>query len=122
MMTPSQQSALSMSFISKPITTSSMTRPEKTLIFCPYALVNLLAAPKCKSMKNLIISLLGSTLLLGGASSAQAQLLEPQRVVPSSNMQVQLSYSPVVKQTALFLPLAPYGNAAAPHFLMKCLA
>jgi len=63
-------------------------------------------APKYKFMKNMLLSLLGSTLLLGGTSgAAQAQLLEPlnpapQRVVPSSNAQVQLSYSPVVKQTA----------------------
>jgi len=52
-------------------------------------------------MKKQILSLLGGALVLGGGV-AQAQFLDstPQRVVPSSNAQVQLSYSPVVKQTA----------------------
>ena len=53
-------------------------------------------------MKKHLLSLLGSAVVLGSGGVANAQLLEaaPQRVVPSSNMQVQLSYSPVVKQTA----------------------
>jgi len=78
---------------------------EISLIFCLCILVNAVIAPKYKLMKNLLLSLLGSTVLLGGAEAALAKdplLSIPSngRVVPSSNAQVQLSYSPVVKQTA----------------------
>lgn len=54
-------------------------------------------------MKRTILSLLGSTLLASSAAPlAQAQLLQgpPDRIVPNSQAQVQLSYSPVVKTTA----------------------
>jgi len=54
-------------------------------------------------MKRQLLSLLGGVLVLVGAPVSNAQFLDgvtPQRVVPSSNAQVQLSYSPVVKQTA----------------------
>ncbi|WP_409432324.1 Do family serine endopeptidase [Litorimonas sp. RW-G-Af-16] len=56
-------------------------------------------------MKKSILSLLGSVLVLGGAASpANAQFLDSvagvDRVVPTSQAQVQLSYSPVVKTTA----------------------
>lgn len=52
-------------------------------------------------MKNWLPYLLG-TALLGGPASAFADQTPPEvtRVVPSSQAQVQLSYSPVVKQTA----------------------
>lgn len=56
-------------------------------------------------MKKTFLSLLASACviapgLFGG--SAQAQFLDgpPERIVPDSQMQVQLSYAPVVKQTA----------------------
>ena len=48
-------------------------------------------------MKKLLTSLLAATALIG-APSVQAEDIT--RVVPSSQTQVQLSYSPVVKQTA----------------------
>lgn len=56
-------------------------------------------------MKKSFLSLLGSALVLGAGSAAQAQFLDtvpqvPDRVVPTSQAQVQLSYAPVVKQTA----------------------
>lgn len=59
-------------------------------------------------MKKFLLSLLGSAVVAGGAvetASAQtAPLVDfseySNRVVPSSNSQVQLSYSPVVKQSA----------------------
>jgi len=59
-------------------------------------------------MKKQILSLLGSALLAGGVATASAQaqsgvLTFPNngtRVMPESNTQLQLSYSPVVKQTA----------------------
>ena len=62
-------------------------------------------------MKTSITALLGSLLILGGVSlygkPAVAQVYgsatadgTPVKVVPESNMQVQLSYSPVVKETA----------------------
>ena len=61
-------------------------------------------------MKKQILSLLGGLLVIGGAgqlftplADAREPLLtfpESSRVVPTSNTQVQLSYSPVVKQTA----------------------
>ena len=75
---------------------------ENSLIFCSCALVIGRRPPKYRLMKKQILSLLGSALVLGSGGIANAQLLEgaPQRVVPSSNAQVQLSYSPVVKQTA----------------------
>jgi len=52
-------------------------------------------------MKNWLPYLLG-TALLGGPATAHAEQspAEVTRVVPSSQAQVQLSYSPVVKQTA----------------------
>ena len=67
--------------------------------------------PKYRAMKTSITALLGSLLILGGASlygkPAVAQVYgsatadgTPVKVVPESNMQVQLSYSPVVKETA----------------------
>ena len=75
---------------------------EISLIFCSNGLVICLKAPKYKLMKKQLLSLLGSALVLGSGGVATAQLLDiaPERVVPSSNAQVQLSYSPVVKQTA----------------------
>jgi len=60
-------------------------------------------------MKRLILSLLSGAALVGGAifvngssSSASAQhLLDPvERVVPESQLQLQFSYAPVVKETA----------------------
>ncbi len=57
-------------------------------------------------MKQSLLSLLGSALVFGGgffgAGTAQAQFMDavPERVVPTSQAQVQLSYAPVVKQTA----------------------
>jgi len=56
-------------------------------------------------MKKLFLSVLGGFLVLGGAGtvSAEPPLLagpDTTRVVPTSNAQIQLSYSPVVKQTA----------------------
>ncbi len=54
-------------------------------------------------MKRSLLSLLGSALVLGTAApAAEAQIFDApaQRVVPSSQSQVQLSYSPVVKQSA----------------------
>lgn len=52
-------------------------------------------------MKNWLPYLLG-TALLGGPATAFADQTPPEvtRIVPSSQTQVQLSYSPVVKQTA----------------------
>ena len=53
-------------------------------------------------MKRSILSLLGSAVVLGSAPITNAQIFNdvPARVVPDSQAQVQLSYSPVVKQTA----------------------
>lgn len=56
-------------------------------------------------MKRLILSLLGGTLLTTAAPplAAHAQalsLLGPQKTVPANQLQVQLSYAPVVKDTA----------------------
>lgn len=56
-------------------------------------------------MKRFIPFLLGSALLAGGglAASAQSSVIDFQavdRVVPQNKMQVQLSYAPVVKETA----------------------
>ena len=61
-------------------------------------------------MKKPVLYVLGGLLVLGGISEAPPQSAHAQdplifvpntdRVVPTSNSQVQLSYSPVVKQTA----------------------
>ena len=67
--------------------------------------------PKYRAMKTSITALLGSLLILGGVSlygkPAAAQVYgsatadgTPVKGVPESNLQVQLSYSPVVKETA----------------------
>ena len=67
---------------------------------------------KCNPMKTSVTTLIASLIILGGVSSlvspfAGAQVYgsatadgTPVKVVPESNMQVQLSYSPVVKETA----------------------
>jgi Do/DeqQ family serine protease len=57
------------------------------------------------SMKKTFLSLLASACVIAPGlfgSAAQAQFLDgpPERIVPESQMQVQLSYAPVVKQTA----------------------
>jgi Do/DeqQ family serine protease len=61
--------------------------------------------PILEIMKKSLLSIFGSGLmsaLVWGSGPAQAQFLNeaPERVVPNSQMQVQLSYAPVVKQTA----------------------
>ncbi|CAM3674346.1 putative periplasmic serine endoprotease DegP-like [Litorimonas haliclonae] len=57
------------------------------------------------SMKKTFLSLLASACVIAPGlfgSAAQAQFLDgpPERIVPESQLQVQLSYAPVVKQTA----------------------
>lgn len=60
----------------------------------------------CKTMKKSLLSFLGGALVLGagglstGPANAQFLDVAPDRVVPTSQAQVQLSYAPVVKQTA----------------------
>jgi len=59
-------------------------------------------------MKKFLLSLLGSAVVVGGIAEVTRAQTAPSidfseysnRVVPSSNAQVQLSYSPVVKQSA----------------------
>ncbi len=63
-----------------------------------------LCTPYISPMKKLSLSLLGSVLALGGISTdAHAEdpfAAESVRMVPQSQSQVQLSYAPVVKDTA----------------------